>query len=87
MLGYIPFWIVPVSKVELKWIPFLGWAMQMGGHVFVDRRNHEKAMSSLKKAKKSLIKRPRSILLFPDCLLYTSPSPRDGLLSRMPSSA
>ena len=26
-------------------------------------------------------------LLGTDCLLYTSPSPRDGLLSRMPSSA
>ena len=26
-------------------------------------------------------------LLITDCLLYTSPSPRDGLLSRMPSSA
>ena len=25
--------------------------------------------------------------LLHDCLLYTSPSPRDGLLSRMPSSA
>ena len=25
--------------------------------------------------------------LTPTCLLYTSPSPRDGLLSRMPSSA
>ena len=25
--------------------------------------------------------------LIPTCLLYTSPSPRDGLLSRMPSSA
>ena len=25
--------------------------------------------------------------LLQDCLLYTSPSPRDGLLSRMPSSA
>ena len=24
---------------------------------------------------------------FRSCLLYTSPSPRDGLLSRMPSSA
>ena len=24
---------------------------------------------------------------YPGCLLYTSPSPRDGLLSRMPSSA
>ena len=28
-----------------------------------------------------------SILEFKSCLLYTSPSPRDGLLSRMPSSA
>ena len=28
----------------------------------------------------------RSLLIQP-CLLYTSPSPRDGLLSRMPSSA
>ena len=26
-------------------------------------------------------------LIFHTCLLYTSPSPRDGLLSRMPSSA
>ena len=26
-------------------------------------------------------------VVFSDCLLYTSPSPRDGLLSRMPSSA
>ena len=25
--------------------------------------------------------------MFTICLLYTSPSPRDGLLSRMPSSA
>ena len=27
------------------------------------------------------------VLFEPSCLLYTSPSPRDGLLSRMPSSA
>jgi 1-acyl-sn-glycerol-3-phosphate acyltransferase len=66
MLGFIPFWIVPISKIELKWIPFLGWAMQMAGHVFVDRSNHEKAMLSIKSIKNSLIKRPRSILLFPE---------------------
>ena len=29
----------------------------------------------------------RYTFLLQDCLLYTSPSPRDGLLSRMPSSA
>ena len=28
-----------------------------------------------------------SIQILWSCLLYTSPSPRDGLLSRMPSSA
>ena len=27
------------------------------------------------------------VVVIEDCLLYTSPSPRDGLLSRMPSSA
>ena len=31
---------------------------------------------------------PATIMTDPEtCLLYTSPSPRDGLLSRMPSSA
>ena len=29
----------------------------------------------------------KAVVLHHDCLLYTSPSPRDGLLSRMPSSA
>ena len=35
----------------------------------------------------SLSRLPRHSALFYTCLLYTSPSPRDGLLSRMPSSA
>ena len=29
----------------------------------------------------------KEIIMYNACLLYTSPSPRDGLLSRMPSSA
>ena len=37
------------------------------------------------------VERGVDLLIFPElaltCLLYTSPSPRDGLLSRMPSSA
>ena len=35
---------------------------------------------------RSIITGSRKIIAKP-CLLYTSPSPRDGLLSRMPSSA
>ena len=40
-------------------------------------------------AQSALFKNPdiSGIALCSTCLLYTSPSPRDGLLSRMPSSA
>ena len=39
------------------------------------------------KSRKISERRPRVELQVYICLLYTSPSPRDGLLSRMPSSA
>ena len=35
----------------------------------------------------SVMMRPTIMVLFDNCLLYTSPSPRDATLSRMPSSA
>ena len=57
---------MPISKIELKWIPFLGWAMQAAGHVFVDRRDHDRAMLSIEKINKSLLMTPRSILIFPE---------------------
>ena len=43
---------------------------------------HLLAMAANKDGKYSI-----SNPFFGACLLYTSPSPRDGLLSRMPSSA
>ena len=45
------------------------------------------AMDSSAEVKEQLIKAAAKIILSVICLLYTSPSPRDGLLSRMPSSA
>lgn len=58
--------LVSISKIELKWIPIMGWAMQAAQHIFVDRKNHTKALESLDKAALSLEKNPRSILLFPE---------------------
>ena len=66
LFGCLPYWLVPIAKIELKWIPILGWAMQAGGHVFIDRSNHEKAMKSMDEIKHSLLVKPRSILLFPE---------------------
>ena len=39
------------------------------------------------RVRKDIQRRDGSVIRFDGCLLYTSPSPRDGLLSRMPSSA
>ena len=41
----------------------------------------------LNQAEENLQEIDKKIPYFLRCLLYTSPSPRDGLLSRMPSSA
>ena len=47
------------------------WAKQ---NSLITNRGHEKGVAVVKEVVK-------------DCLLYTSPSPRDATLSRMPSSA
>ncbi len=62
----LPYQMAPISKIELRKIPIFGWAMIMAKHVFVDRRNHEKAIAALRKASHSLKKNPRSVLVFPE---------------------
>ena len=48
---------------------------------------HNKGVSVLKEIIKASKNIDCKVLTVYACLLYTSPSPRDGLLSRMPSSA
>ncbi|MBL50591.1 MAG: hypothetical protein CMG57_01380 [Candidatus Marinimicrobia bacterium] len=62
----LPYWLVSISKIELKSVPILGWVMKTAGHIFVDRSHHEKAIESLENAKRSLREIPRSVLLFPE---------------------
>ena len=62
----IPMHVVSVAKIELSRIPFFGWSMIAGGHFFVDRSNHKKAMRSIEKARISMKKNPRSVFLFPE---------------------
>ena len=62
----LPYWLVPIAKVELKSVILLGWVMRTAGHIFVDRNKSESALRILEKVKTSLIEKPRSILLFPE---------------------
>ena len=58
--------MVAISKIELKNIPFLGWAMQAAGHIFVNRKNHMSALKSMEKARESMSQNPRSVIIFPE---------------------
>ena len=64
-----------IPKVFLKTIKRSGLGVNLFDEMRYDREGNEKPDFVLNKPQ------------YRDCLLYTSPSPRDGLLSRMPSSA
>ena len=53
---------------------------------FIDRTAKAQALMATDDLAGLLLMSEEDIRYF-TCLLYTSPSPRDGLLSRMPSSA
>ncbi len=62
----LPYWLISIAKIELKSVLVLGWVMSTAGHIFVDRGKSEKAIASLRDSTLSLIKKPRSVLLFPE---------------------
>ena len=72
-----PFGLIPRSAWAAKSIRFDGW----GG--VVSKAFHEYAFIPFTKATGTKVIEGE----FGDCLLYTSPSPRDLSTSRMPSSA
>lgn len=71
----LPYQLVFMSKKELKKIPFVGWAMILGKHIFVDRHNHAAALASMAEANQSLKQYPRSIMIFPE-----GTRSRDGIM-------
>ena len=64
-------------------------------NLILDKKDKKEALAFLPKlnselmkiAKTGVIKKQNASRNISSCLLYTSPSPRDGILSRMPSSA
>ena len=59
----------------------LGWDVKPGNNLDLD------AVCFMLGGNKKLVSDDYFVFYNNFCLLYTSPSPRDGLLSRMPSSA
>ena len=66
--------LVEIYKYSKKLMPLIHLPIQSGSDKILNLMNRKHTIKEYLKTHES-------------CLLYTSPSPRDGLLSRMPSSA
>mmetsp|Transcript_27876 Transcript_27876/g.64952 ORF Transcript_27876/g.64952 Transcript_27876/m.64952 type:complete len:340 (-) Transcript_27876:40-1059(-) len=62
----LPFWLIAVAKTVIAYFPFFGWAVALGGTIFITRSNHKRAVQSLDAGRRSLQEKPRSVLLFPE---------------------
>jgi 1-acyl-sn-glycerol-3-phosphate acyltransferase len=63
---YVPNDFSFVFKKEIARVPLFGWQMQLGPHIIIDRQNPAKAMKSIENAKKMLVQKKISVLLFPE---------------------
>ena len=54
-----------VAKKELRKVPFMGWAMEKVGMIFIDRSDREKAMQSMHEAGEA-IRSGRDVVSFPE---------------------
>jgi len=54
-----------IGKKELAWMPIVGWYMYITGHIFIDRRDRRKAVTSLRAAALK-IKSGKNVIMFPE---------------------
>ena len=63
---YLPYQLRMIAKRELAWIPIFGWAMWVGRHYFVNRRNHRKALEVMTRIGEQFKRQRSSIVIFPE---------------------
>ncbi|MBN2359503.1 MAG: 1-acyl-sn-glycerol-3-phosphate acyltransferase [Deltaproteobacteria bacterium] len=64
-LGWLPQCAHFVAKRELARVPFMGWAMSLSGHIFVDRARGTQAIAALRAAA-SGVRGGKSVIVFPE---------------------
>jgi 1-acyl-sn-glycerol-3-phosphate acyltransferase len=63
--GWMPMIFKWIMKAELRNLPFIGWACDAAGHIFIDRKNPIAAKHSIEKAEKKLVNGV-SVMIFPE---------------------
>lgn len=55
-----------IAKEQLRWVPLVGWYLQMAGHILIDRSNRTRAIASLDRAAVEIARRRISLIVFPE---------------------
>ena len=55
-----------IAKEQLRWVPLVGWYLQMAGHILIDRSNRTRAIASLDRAAVEIARRKISLIVFPE---------------------
>lgn len=61
-----PTYLYFIAKKELAKVPFIGWGIWGAGMIFIDRKNKEKAMQSIKEAGEKATLKKKNIVSFPE---------------------
>lgn len=65
LISALPVPAVYISKKELKWVPLVGWAAGLGGTIFIDRGNRERAFHGIHQAA-AQIRGGKTVVIFPE---------------------
>lgn len=65
LYGYLPIDFRWLMKKELRKVPFIGYASEKVGHIFIDRSSPRAAIKSLEEAKSKLVN-GNSVVIFPE---------------------
>ncbi len=63
--GYLPITFKWVMKIELRKVPFIGFTCDLMGHIYVDRKNRQSSLNTMKKAGEKLVN-GTSVFFFPE---------------------
>lgn len=66
LAAFVPGRYCFVAKKEVRKAPFLGYAIERCGHIFIDRGDHQSALESLEEARVRLEKEKPTVIMFPE---------------------
>jgi 1-acyl-sn-glycerol-3-phosphate acyltransferase len=65
LIAALPVPAVYIAKMELKYVPFIGWASWAAGVIFIDRGDRDRAVRSIRDAAQQ-IRGGKNVVIFPE---------------------